>query len=219
MAPVLRVLADANVLVQDVVSYVFYDLTYARLLDLRWTPQIEAEYTRHRARLRAQANQRPTTAADLFWAAQRLAPIKRWLVPHFLPPHWDSNGERLHRLEAMPRWAALLNLPDPDDVHVALAAADWAAHTGEDVLLATANLQDLPADQLEPFGVHVLHPGDVLELVYRTDPSATAASLLKTTADFKNPAFTPEDMLRAIRNPQQFFNPELADELQACWMP
>jgi hypothetical protein len=43
-------LADANILVKDVVSYVLFDLTKAKLIDLRWTPQIEAEYAKHRAR-------------------------------------------------------------------------------------------------------------------------------------------------------------------------
>lgn len=53
----LRVLADANILVKDVVSYVLFDLAKAKLIDLRWTPQIEVEYAKHRARLRAETNQ------------------------------------------------------------------------------------------------------------------------------------------------------------------
>lgn len=44
--PALIVLADANVLVKDVVSYAFFDLAKSALLDLRWTPQIEVEYAR-----------------------------------------------------------------------------------------------------------------------------------------------------------------------------
>lgn len=217
MAPRLRVLVDANVLVQDVVSYVLYDLTHAGLLDVRWTPHIEAEYTRHRARLRAQSQGRSPTGDDWLWAARRLAPIKRWLVPQYLPPGWDDQGERLHTLQADATWAVLHQLPDPDDVHVALAAADWAAHCGSDVMLATANLNDLPAEVLARFGVQVLHPGDVLELAYLADPALAADSLRKTTADFKNPAFTLNDMLRSLRHPQQFSNPELADTLQAHW--
>ena len=38
--PPLVVLADANVLVKDVVSFVFYDLAKAKLIDLRWTPHL-----------------------------------------------------------------------------------------------------------------------------------------------------------------------------------
>ncbi len=44
MGVALPVLADANVLVKDVVSFVFYDLCHAGVIDLRWTPQTEAEY-------------------------------------------------------------------------------------------------------------------------------------------------------------------------------
>lgn len=62
--PPLVVLADANVLVKDVVSFVFYDLAKAKLIDLRWTPQIEAEYVKHRARLCAEANGRAVEIAD-----------------------------------------------------------------------------------------------------------------------------------------------------------
>lgn len=38
----LFVLADANILVKDVVSFVLFDLAKAGVMDLRWTPQIEA---------------------------------------------------------------------------------------------------------------------------------------------------------------------------------
>lgn len=73
----LLVLADANVLVKDVVFFVFYDLAKSQAIDLRWTPQIEAEYVKHRARLRAQAQGRETELQDMVWAAERLKPIKK----------------------------------------------------------------------------------------------------------------------------------------------
>lgn len=41
--PPLIVLADANVLVKDVVSFAFFDLAKAGAIDLRWIPQIEVE--------------------------------------------------------------------------------------------------------------------------------------------------------------------------------
>jgi hypothetical protein len=156
--PPLIVLADANVLVKDVVSCVFYDLAKAKAIDLRWTPQIEAEYIKHRTRLRAEANDRAVEASDLVWAEKRLGPIKRHLVPDFLPPAWDKNGDRLAELEGDEALASLLKLKDPNDVHVALAAADWARATGQDVLLVTENLKDLPAKVLAPFRVTSLHP-------------------------------------------------------------
>ena len=64
MSPLL-VLVDANILVKDVVSNVLFDLAAAKLIDLKWTPQIEVEYIRHRARLRAEANGRELAFDDL----------------------------------------------------------------------------------------------------------------------------------------------------------
>lgn len=215
--PPLIVLADANVLVKDVVSFAFFDLARAGAIDLRWTPQIEVEYAKHRARLRAGANQRESTAEDLVWAQKRLATIKKHLVPGFQLPGWDDDGDRLELLRSNKALAPLLRLPDPDDVHVALAAADWAQSMGRDVVLATDNLKDLPAKVLEPFGVVPLHPSDVLQLVYQMDPEGTASSLQKTAADFKNPAFSLLDMLASIKSPQQFDNQELAADLAVRW--
>lgn len=215
--PPLVVLADANVLVKDVVSFAFFDLAKAGAIDLRWSPQIEVEYAKHRARLRAQANQRESTLEDLIWAQKRLATIKKHLVPDFQLPGWDNDGDRLTQLRSNKAFAPLLQLPDPDDVHVALAAADWAQTTGRDVVLATDNLKDLPAKVLEPFGVVPLHPGDVLQLVYQMDPQGTASSLQKTAAQFKNPAFSLLDMLASIASRQQFDNQELAAELAVRW--
>lgn len=57
--PALPVLADADILVKDVVSHVLDDLHGVGFIDLRWTEEIEAEYVEHRARLRAQLNGRP----------------------------------------------------------------------------------------------------------------------------------------------------------------
>lgn len=215
--PPLVVLADANVLVKDVVSFVFYDLAKARVIDLRWTPQIEAEYVEHRARLRAQANGRVVEVSDLLWAEKRLEPIKRHLVPDFLLPAWDKDGDRLAQLQGDKALAPLLKLKDPNDVHVALAAADWARTSGQDVLLVTENLKDLPAKVLALFHVTPLHPGDVLELAYLADPEGVSDSLRKTAADFKDPAFSLEGMLRSVVSPQQFDNRSLAVELARRW--
>lgn len=217
MSKPLAVLADANVLVKDVVSYVFFDLNKVGAVDLRWTPAIEVEYIRHRARLRAQAQGRVSSLEDLLWAERRLIPIKTYLVPHHLPPGWDVHGHHLTELRRKAVFTTLLELPDPDDVHVALAAAGWAHASGHHVLLCTDNLKDLPAELLEPFGVTPLHPEDVLQLAYQVNPNRVAASLKKTAADFKNPAFSLMDMLASVRSLQQFDNSQLADQLATRW--
>lgn len=216
MSP-LRVLADANILVKDVVSYVLFDLAKARLIDLRWTPQIEAEYAKHRARLRAETNQRELAFDDLIWAQRRLETIKKYLVPNCLPPGWQADGKRLDALRNSSVFTPLLQLPDSDDVHVALSAADWARSSGGSVVLATDNLKDLPGSALLPIDVHPLHPGDVLDLVALLDAEGLSRSLKKTTADFKNPKFTLPDMLASIRSPLQFHNQALAASLASRW--
>lgn len=114
-------------------------------------------------------------------------------------------------------FAPLLQLPDPDDVHVALAAADWARSSRRSVVLATDNLKDLPGSALLAFDVYPLHPGDVLDLVDLVDAKGLSQSLQKTTADFKNPTFALCDMLASISGPQQFDNQALAKKLQARW--
>lgn len=50
LMPPLIVLADANVLVKDVVSFAFFDLARAGAIDLRWPPQIEVEYAKSTGR-------------------------------------------------------------------------------------------------------------------------------------------------------------------------
>ena len=216
MIPV-PVLVDANVLVKDVVSCVLFDLAKAGLIDLRWTPQIEAEYVRNRARMRAKVNDRELALEDWMWTYKRLQAVKAHLVPDYLPPTWDADGRRLDTLRNDADFAPLLRLPDAGDVHVALAAADWARSAGQSLVLATDNLKDFPARAMVPFGVYPLHPGDVLDLMDRADPEGLSISLQKTTADFKRPAFTLADMLVSVRSPQQFDNKVLAAKLQARW--
>lgn len=48
-------------------------------------------------------------------------------------------------------------------------------------------------------------------------PEALAQSLLKTSADFRNPPIRPAEMLWSISSPNQFDNPELADVLAKKW--
>lgn len=90
----MQVLADANILVKDMVSYVLFDLGKAKPIDLRWTPQIEVEYAKHRVRLRAQMNQRELAVEDLIWAQRRLESIKKYLVPNY-PPGMASRRQAL----------------------------------------------------------------------------------------------------------------------------
>jgi hypothetical protein len=212
----IPVLADANILVKDVVSNVLYDLHVAGHIQLHWTPEIEAEYIRHRARLRAEGQLRDTSDADLIWAARRIEIIKTNLVKAPAPPGWIEE-ESVAAMSADARYAALLALPDVDDRHVALAAARLAEGLGRAIVLTTDNLDDLPRDTLLPFSVAVMHQGELLDLLRERDLAALSDSILKTAADFTNPPITPAMMLRSISSRNQFWNPDLAEELGEVW--
>jgi hypothetical protein len=215
-AAAIAVLADANILVKDVVSNVLYDLHAAGIIALHWTSEIEAEAVEHRARLRADKQSRPVELQDLAWASARLDVITTYLVKHPNPQGW-VNLNTLNAMKADSTYAALSAVPDPDDLHVAMAAAHLAKVQGTAIVLATDNLKDLPPKILKPFQVVVMHQGDLLEYLYQRDPKAVSASLLKTMGDFKSPQFTHDMMLVSIRSRNQFGNPDLADKLALVW--
>lgn len=213
--PVL-ILADANLLVKDVVSASFFDLNKAKLISMHWTPEIEAEYVEHRARIRARQIGHATQEKDLHWAAARIDVHKKYLVPSSTPVGWDE-GVTLTGMMADPKYASLKTIPDPNDIHVAMAAAFMAESLKRPVVLATHNLGDLPQPTLEPFHVVVLHPGVILEMLHQKHPKAVAASLLKTCQDFQDPKITQSEFLKSISGSNQFDNPDLAKLIQAEW--
>jgi hypothetical protein len=215
-AAALTVLVDANILVKDVVSNVLYDLHSSGQIELHWTPEIEAEYIRHRARLRAAASMRPIDDGDLDWASARIEVIKKRIVKQSAPPGWVE-GQTLAGMMEDNAYETLLGLPDKDDVHVALGAAYLAKQLGRAIVLATENLSDLPANTLQPFKVAVMHQGDLLDILHRRNPEALSQSILKTSRDFKDPEITPTMMLRSIASKTQFWNPDLAKALEKAW--
>lgn len=211
------IIADANVLVKDVVSATFFDLNAAGLISLHWTPEIETEYIRHRGRIRAEKDHLSgARIEDLLWAGARIEINKRHLVPDALPVGWIQE-RTLVTMMSDSRFARLLTLPDPDDIHVALAAVFLADSLKRPVILATHNLNDFPQTDLMPFNIIVLHPGDILEALYRKQPKKISTSLMKTCQDFKNPIFNPDDFLRSISAANQFDNPDLASLIKADW--
>ena len=210
------VLADACILVKDVVSNVLFDLHAAGQIELYWTPEIEKETILHRARIRADDNGRRMEDADLIRASARLEVIKLHLVRHSTPTAWVESDTVLG-LMAQALYAPLRRLPDGDDVHVALGAASLSWQLGSAGVLATENLTDFPPDLLKLFGVAVMHPGDLLQLLYDRDAEAISQSILKTARDFKSPEIPPEKMLNSISGRNQFWNPELAQKLAGKW--
>lgn len=179
------VLADANILVKDVVSASLFDMNKAGLIDLHWTPEIEAEYISI-----ARAVEPGTTGGP------------RGLKTSI----GRRNGSN-----------AASSIPDPGDVHVALAAAFMAEQSKTPVVLATHDLGDFPQSALAPFDVVVLHPGLILDMLYQSHSDEVSATLLDTCRSFSNPEITPKEFLRSISGKNQFDNPELAALLAIDW--
>ena len=61
------------------------------------------------------------------------------------------------------------DLPDPDDRHVLAAAAQGQADA-----LATRNIKDFPQKLLDSFSIQVITPDDLLCVLLRRNPEATA---------------------------------------------
>ena len=210
------ILADANLLVKDVVSATFFDLNDAKLISLHWTPEIEAEYIEHRARLRAEQNGHETQLDDLIWAGKRIDIHKKYLVPNCFPSGWIAE-ETLAKMMVDPKYANLKNMRDKDDMHVVMAAAFMAEATKRSVVLATHNLPDFPQAILDPFNVLALHPGVILELLFQNEPKKIAKSLLKTCEGFIKPDIPPAMFLNSISATNQFNNPALAQLVKNEW--
>ena len=211
------ILADANLLVKDVESATLFDFNKAGLIDLHWTPEIEAEYIKHRGRLRARKNAQSTAGVgDILWSQARIEINKKHLVPHAMVSGWELDST-LEGMKKNAKFAALLSIPDADDVHVAMAAVFLAESSKRPVILATHDLDDFPQEKLNPFNVSVLHPGDILDALYRQSPQQVAASLLNTCRGFNQPPFTESDFLRSVSGSDQFNNPELAKMILSDW--
>lgn len=210
------VLADACILVKDVVSASLFDLHAAGHIALYWTPEIEAEYIRHRSRLRADTLKRAPTPEDLLWASARIETTKLHLVKSSTPPGWVFE-DTLDKLATQPRYASLKAMKDMDDIHVASAAGYLAEKLVRSVILVTENLADLPQALLTPLNTVLMHPGTLLEWLYNKSPKAVATSLLKTAADFRNPPIPPVKLVWSIESRNQFYNPELAKRLAKDW--
>jgi hypothetical protein len=202
--------------VKDVVSFSLYDLHAAGLIELYWTPEIEAEYIEHRGRLRAKSNNKEPSVGDLMWASSRIETIKQHLVKYSTPPGWILE-ETLGDLSGRSKYAALQAMSDKDDIHVATAAGYLAEKLGRAVILVSDNVVDLPQKLLSPLRVVLMHQGVLLEFLYAANRAAVSASLLNTAKDFKEPPIPPEKMIWSIESQNQFYNPELARRLAKTW--
>lgn len=86
-----------------------------------------------------------------------------------------------------------LSLPDPDDRHVVAAAI----HAGAS-LIVTFNLQDFPAEALEPYSLAAQHPDDFIVDLLHLHPASVLEGAARHRRSLKNPAKTAEEYLDTL---------------------
>lgn len=90
-----------------------------------------------------------------------------------------------------------LELPDPDDRHV-LAAAIRA---GADVIV-TFNLDDFPAERLEPYGIEAQHPDDFITHLLDLAPGAVCVAAKRHRESLHKPTKTVAEYLDCLARQQ-----------------
>lgn len=86
-----------------------------------------------------------------------------------------------------------LRLPDPGDRHVLAAAIRCNAD-----LIVTRNLDDFPAEFLEPFGIEAQHPDVFIYNQLSLDQAKVLTAIQRARANYKNPPYRPLDYLELL---------------------
>ncbi len=169
MPPV--VLYDACVLFPAPLRDLLLRLADAELVRARWSEAILDEVFRNLARVRPDLD-----PARL----ERTRSLMRRALPDCI-------------VEGFEPLVADLELPDPDDRHVAAAAKHANAS-----LIVTSNLRDFPAEALAPLGLLAIHPDDfVLDLVEES-PGVVHRVLAEQVSALRNPPMSVADLLVAL---------------------
>jgi hypothetical protein len=87
-----------------------------------------------------------------------------------------------------------IELPDPDDRHVAAAAIRAGAQS-----IVTLNLRDFPDDKLEPLGLEAVHPDDFVVNSIDLAPAAICAAVDAQAAALKKPPKTRAELLETLQ--------------------
>jgi hypothetical protein len=86
-----------------------------------------------------------------------------------------------------------VTLPDPDDRHVLAAAIRGRAD-----VIVTFDLDDFPADAIQPYGVDAQHPDDFVTHLLDLAPTAVYRAVKRQREALKNPPKTPEELLETL---------------------
>jgi PIN domain len=86
-----------------------------------------------------------------------------------------------------------VTLPDPDDRHVLAAAIRGRAD-----VIVTFDLDDFPADALQPYGIDAQHPDDFVTHLLDLAPTTVYRAVKRQREALKNPPRTPEELLETL---------------------
>jgi PIN domain len=86
-----------------------------------------------------------------------------------------------------------VTLPDPDDRHVLAAAIRGRAD-----VIVTFDLDDFPADAIQPYGVDAQHPDDFVTHLLDLAPTTVYRAVKRQREALKNPSKTPEELLETL---------------------
>jgi len=150
---------DANTLYPAPLRDLLLSLAVEGLHHVRWTARIHDEW------VRSLASNRPEVGARL----AALVQLMNRSVPDCLVETYEG-------------LVAGLILPDPDDRHVLAAAI--AGHADA---IVTFNLQDFPADALDPHRIEAIHPDDFVLNQFELRPFEALAAGKKMRARLNRP--------------------------------
>lgn len=160
------VFCDANVLYGNLIRGLLMWLGVRRSLRLRWTAQVQEEWTRNLL------EHRPDLSREQL---ARTCEQMNLAIPDALVP-LASNEDGY-------------DLPDPDDRHILAAALACEAE-----VLLTFNLKDFPLAAI-PADLQVVHPDPYLADYFRAYPQAVTEALRSLRANLKRPPLTQAEVL------------------------
>jgi len=170
MSSHFTVVYDACVLYPAPLRDLLLRLALTDLFRARWSDMIHDEWTRNLLALRPDLEERLARTRALMNAHVRDCLVTSF--EHLIPS---------------------IDLPDPDDRHVAAAAI----HSGAS-LIVTFNLKDFPADTLTRYNLSAQHPDDFILDLLDLHPARVCEAVANHRRSLRNPPKTADEYLDTL---------------------
>ena len=164
------VILDANVLYPRLLRDTLLSLAGENLYHARWSATINYEWVRNLARNKPDIADKLPAVVKLMCDS-----VSDCLVTHY---------EKL---------ANSIELPDPDDRHVVVAAI-----VGHADAIITINIKDFPPAVLQPYGIEVQHPDEFVVNQLQLQKIPALSAIKKMRARWTNPARSAQELITAF---------------------